>query len=887
MPQPPAHYLSSGRRPPATTQGAALVLTLVLLSLMAIIAVALAVGMRTDRTSARYFLDHAKAAMFEDQGVNHAASLLRTLCGSTNYAWAVQPGQGYASTSTTSKTLSISVPLNSGLGTQADDPNLNLASFTSQGYRIVNPANVAMKVKWIYVRQNGALDTTTSLALSNSNPIVGRYGFWVDPESSRVNWNTAYKRDSTKTQTLSPDNIDLAALDGISANPAIADQIHAFVQGTRFFNSPSEVRAANTANDSNFLTAVNTNRFTTTYWSHDPEQTYWGAPRIVLTTRQKLAGGKPFIDILKQPDTGDPGLLDNIDLYTKLPQAVKLVADYLARTDWPVGPSGSSFGSKFFDTASYPNPTQARQYLATQLAIHIIDYVRAKESTESMVQRLTGMLDSSGNFYRSWWDSSTDLSSHSRQVHITEMGAYVDPNPAPVVPADPFRYNGQIFLEIHLPRNYGLAAYDLSNLAVQVIWNISWYDSNNKLGTPLGLDTTNTKINGLPATSLPAGGYAVVTVPFTYNPSQRYPWSVPSRPSRLYLKAYLLPKTNLDPAYNIDAAPIITGYYDGNTGIIPYDVDLSATLPNAITTVETDDPRINGDCRDWKRRATGNSLGAVNSASTLGGSPSPSVYTQAPQDTNTSGLLTDDGLTMPPPAGKTGNLDGIVHSVAELGCVLTGSQGEYGSGTQPRSVSWRSLRFQPTKANSLPDWALLDLFTVPLNTTNRNTALAFTSTTSNSIHGRINLNGLIEPFEPTLSLARITPLAALLKGLSFPGGSTHLDIAQNIYNRVLAGDVTQYKGHSKIYTLRGEIAEVKGLSDTGESTELRLQDIVDLATTQSNVFRVYSVGQSILQSKDGRYVSTGESRGCTFIERQVTTSGNVSFHLIYHQDINF
>ncbi|HEY8965065.1 MAG TPA: hypothetical protein VIM58_01395, partial [Candidatus Methylacidiphilales bacterium] len=789
-------------------RAAALILTLTLLALMAIIAVALAVAMRTDRASARAFLDRTKASLMDDQAVNHSIALLRQLSGSTNASWTVGPGQGYVSVGTNSRAMTSAVVLSSGLGTGKADPNLNLAPFATPGHRAIAPSGPAMRVQWIHVRQDGSLDTAATPAVSATNPVVGRYGFWVDAESARVDWNTAYKRTSkdaaSASAPLSPDNIDLAALDSFAANSSFADAVHAFVRNSRFFDSPDDVRSADTNNDAALLAALNANRFATTHWSHDPETTYWGAPRIVLTTRSKWSGGRPFLDILRNPDTDDPGLLDNIDWNRKFIPLMKTLTAELSRTDWPVGPSGDSFAAKFFNVAAYPNPAQARQYLSAQLALHIIDYVRAKESAQAVVQRVTGTLDNSGNFARTWNDVAGDFSSHSRQVHITEMGAWISPTP---LASDPFQYSGTFYLEVHLPRNYGLASYDLTQLAALVVWDTQWYDANYKLGAPVAFTSANTKVNGAPGTVLNAGGYAVAAIPFTYNPSSRPYWASPSRPSTLTLKAYLLPANHLDPGYNIDAAPIITTYNNGTSGTVSYRVDPANVLPDQITTVETDDPRINGDNRDWTQRAagTGNTLGSVNGVSTLGHAPSTTLpYSQAPQDRDGSGLLTDVGLTMPAPAGAAANPDGMVHSVAELGCVVTGSQGEYGSGAgQPRSVPWRSLRFQPTTGSeTLPDWALLDLFSAPANTAAQNTAavLSPSSATATSVHGRIDLNGLIAPFEPGVSLLRTAPLAALLNGVALSGAATPAAVATNLYRRTLAEDVKRYDGNANAYS---------------------------------------------------------------------------------------
>ena len=923
------------RRP--SRRSSALIITLVALSMLVLLSIALAFVVRVDRLSARYFLEDSRAALFSDQGVNQAVALLRTLSGNTNTYWVVQPGQGYvasganAASNLTNQAPTNSIPLNSGLGTAYDsslgvinDPDLNAPSFEYPDIYPVNSTNQSLNVRWIYVDQKG--DCTTNRPTppyDQSNPIVGRYAFWVDNENSRINLNTAHTRDNSGSSSISPDNIDLRALTNIS--PTDPDTIHNYVTA-HLLNSPDDARLMNPG----IASIINTNEFSTTYYNHDPETTYWGAPKIVLTTNKSLARGRPFLDILKTenttvPGTVDPGLLDNLDTSSGLDpskgltKTIYMLMSYLGHPDWPVGVSGqspwpvaplsnptASFSTKFFGTTQ-----QSHQLM--QLAIQIIDYVRAKESKSQIIEKISGTIGTIGTtdyYYHNYNDSGVDVISQSRQVCINEMGIWLSPTPSSIVGTGPFanaHFSGTFKVELYLPPHYGLTSYDVSQLMLNYVWDFSWYDPNWNATT--SLNASNVTVGGLPTTTLPAGGYATVSVPFDY-----FNTSFPStnRPSTLYVKSTIAPAyAGGDLTKMIDSAPLITHYFYPNTGIVPYTLDPTNVPPENITSMEVDDPRINKDWQDWHRHnpagtatKAGNTFGTQNSIYKSGLTTSPAPYPE--QDTDTSGSPTDASLYMPPPAGQAGNLDGMVHSVAELGYVLTGCAGEGIAG-----VPWRTFHFQPMSqpgigANAyLPDWAVMDLFEAPQNPNAVNTSTAFASNpiiSTNAIAGRINLNSAIAPFESgSPSLGRTGPLTALLLNNTSYGGdpATAAQLASNIYNHTLATHGQRYLGASMladtygsgIYSMPGELAEIQGIADGGETSETKLQSIVDLATTRSNVFRIYSIGQAIQQAKNNTLTVTGEHRDCTFVERypnpDPNNPGGVSFHVVYHRSITF
>jgi hypothetical protein len=190
-------------------------------------------------------------------------------------------------------------------------------------------------------------------------------------------------------------------------------------------------------------------------------------------------------------------------------------------------------------------------------------------------------------------------------------------------------------------------------------------------------------------------------------------------------------------------------------------------------------------------------------------------------------------MHMPPPKGTPG-ARGSVGSVAELGYLPTGIE------TSTNGVPYRSLRLQPTPAAQRtlpPDWALLDFFAAPLSTNLPSLYL----TRTNTVAGRISLNAGL-PFTNNPALTRLAPIQALLAA----SGGTLTNATANVAAMTLAANGTNYG--APIYLSPGEIAEIQGVADTGEASETNLQQVVDLATTQSGVFRIYSLGQAVQQT---------------------------------------
>lgn len=194
-------------------QGAALVLTLIVVSMLTILVMAYFVTMSVEMRAAHAYSDSQRAKMLAQGAVAHGISLLREnipdpapISDSAGTAralnWAVNPGRlavfdargGVEFTDLHTGRAEVdpdqtndpdvhSVDLNEPLpGKQY--PAIAMALDESG---LPDPAAdiPPMRIEWIPMLQNPAEEA------SAENPITGRYAFWMDDESARINFNVA------------------------------------------------------------------------------------------------------------------------------------------------------------------------------------------------------------------------------------------------------------------------------------------------------------------------------------------------------------------------------------------------------------------------------------------------------------------------------------------------------------------------------------------------------------------------------------------------------------------------------------------------------------------------------------------------------------------------
>ncbi|MBE2204722.1 MAG: hypothetical protein IAE94_10325 [Chthoniobacterales bacterium] len=238
---------------------------------------------------------------------------------------------------------------------------------------------------------------------------------------------------------------------------------------------------------------------------------------------------------------------------------------------------------------------------------------------------------------------------------------------------------------------------------------------------------------------------------------------------------------------------------------------------------------------------------------------------------------------------------------------------------------WRSINFSAASASSqsvhgsaYPDWAMLDLFTVPYlpqkpyatgNFSNPPLppALTFTETPFRKLtyggatEGRININNPRVPYpfdqDPSVNPAppvRTAPLEALFYGIRpsrYQDDAPEIAAASKVDHAALAKAVTDYlnstdgSGRKKRFLLPGQLADLPeidaytydGVAANARSRNDLLKQVVGATCTQSNVFSIWVVAQSLKKSPKGtdpsRFepgdVILGETRRRYLVERHL------------------
>ncbi|XHR29822.1 MAG: hypothetical protein ACFUZC_04560 [Chthoniobacteraceae bacterium] len=279
-------------------KASAIVLTLAVLVLITVLSVGLFSVLMPERISANSNAEAVRARAFTQLAADHAAALIRdaTATGTNHTFWASQPGRitVFNADGSTSKTYD----LHSGTTAStsgSDGADLNPPSFGGS-YPIASSASVAsgsapaMRVAWINVLKDGSVKDAGH-AVSSTNPIMGRYAFWVDDESTKLNVNASDGTVKGGTASFGPGTPTEMALQAlktggvnisITTGSALAVQTGMRpVSGTtpRLFNDPSEILQV-TGSGAYF----SDNNFSITTRNRSPELNLFGEPKIYLLT---------------------------------------------------------------------------------------------------------------------------------------------------------------------------------------------------------------------------------------------------------------------------------------------------------------------------------------------------------------------------------------------------------------------------------------------------------------------------------------------------------------------------------------------------------------------------------------------------------------------------
>jgi len=825
------------------SRAAALVVTLCVVLLLSLLVVSLTVAMRMDRQASHYFSERSRAEFFAREGVESAKGILGGAIGATDCSWISMPGRVLAWTNGQTWSNAVPYDLHSGALTNGATPDLAARDLNrvvlSEDSRSLITGGTAndtpMKLGWIYVRKDGTRDDNQNPSLTDkTNPIIGRFAFWTDDESSRVNLNTAWKRQVN----IPANHPSQLPLQGISSDLSddMIDGIHDAATNAGF-SSPDEARRI-----SGVAPILSSNRFSVTHYSHSSDLNPFGQPKIYLTT--KISNLPPgftnnhpdytnyFLDILKS-DTNDPGTAGNLDAAKYKAQLNKL--RNLLATNWPC--ASGSYSNKYGGALN-----------AIQIAADIIGYVRSAESTNEMVGGI--VFDARNlNFIRtSIPDDSNPVSGTAtnnlimdtvRRPMLCEIGVQVGDY---ITASNRYSYTGKV--AFYLPPSYGISASSLVGKTLN--WQFNYEAAPD---TWLNKTLWNAPITAAMIDGSSYPNFVIVTCMST---PALYGGEATNRPTTLYGTAWLtlggellerptLARYNLAPNTTPAQAAI------RKNDMIRFPVDPVGIPLTNISTVKVNDPRMNKYAPNW----------GFEGPATWGSLPARVSVSSTPRQDMDAGSISDAGLFQRAPKGHALNPHGIVGSVGELGYIRSGG----GPGI---NVPWRSLALRPTpNSESPPDWLLLDMFAAPVQPTN-NSGNVFPD--GQHVAGRINLNSAaLVPFTNTLAGTdlRLAPLKSLFLGTTNLSGTPD-DAAQRVGSMIF---VNTY-GNTNYHTSIGKLAEVAGIGSPNKRDENLLRQIVDQTTVQGNVFRVYSVGQSLQQTPSGQIVLQAEYTVCALVERQ-------------------
>ena len=918
-------------------KGMALVITMALITIITILILGFMVSMRTERLAARSMAENERAKQVAQSALVHAVSLLRdnipdptdptveTPAKSAKH-WYSNPGRLTVVDGSGVRHIS----LHSGEAS-ASDPlvaaNVNAQSVTGDKYPITGSSD-PMWVAWVPLLQDNAAPPGAA------NKLVGRYAFWMDDEATKVNVNVARGKPATMADALklpsdwgSSGPRDLLPYLGQSftvgattyaiTHPAAVNadtlglavlSLETDIANKGFLRTPEAIRKYMDVNKNGLAddnvsaqsTAYEAEKFNLTVFGNSPEFNVFGKSRIFLTKWASDTEDGPGYQHSYHPEQPMTFYAYTMGLSTAeaMQSTAQMLADvrdiqvpvistlarYLQRTDWP-----GMEGSHFRWTAAGPEESE-------QIAVNmnsIISYAlrgspggQGTAATGSNVcddlDRKWGMAGDyptytgpKGNFWKGPISGKGFLGIHPFP-QLSEMGIRLTPLAGTA--ASNFRLQVDLMQEVYLPPGYfrntgagtgmwtapsGTSGYQSASYAPYVRVEVIPPAGAARINTTTNNSTSGTaeawKGNTLGTAGPTVDGYAVLTMgrvvstgasftttggsPANFSRTGSYTVKVRVRAglgaSASNFASQIAPfpvpssqaPTGSVPA-GLMATPESDGYFEFSFVINGADVQGMIDDPTLRPrlTVELDDPRTYYKKTSWKTMpASEDTLGFPNTNSTA-------------DDSKLSKFAMWDLY-------KTGRL-----GAGYLSLIPTGMQ---------RGVSWDTLNFHKTSASptDLPDWLVMDLV-----------APYFGARISrrNSTTGKINLNSRIYPdsnpnFAPP---PRVKPLQALLANM--PNG--------NNAAAALSAWQTSAKGFDHV----GRICEVPGVADdalgsTDFDKEVLVRNLAGMMTTQSNVFGIWGVAQTVRKKSSSTNYGvfekgdavTGEKRFYAVVERYV------------------
>jgi hypothetical protein len=307
--------------------GIALILTLAILVMVTLLVVAFAISMRVENTASKNFNDLIKARQLAQAAVDQAVATIRgatpSISPTANYVTAPGAIYTWSGGAWVPTALFTTGTINVNFNTNVDLNANNLITGVGAGY----PANGSpLLVGWTNI-MNGA-------------EMVGRFAYWVDDESAKVNVNVAQAR-ANDLEGWTPAAIDLSYLENFLAYQGpvtnYVNQVRPLdtIESLKMSSPPLPALPVPAPGVPNSV--FSNNQFYVSVNATSPDLTPWGAKRInfvEIATNASLTSDQKVAAITNA--------FDDADLATRF------------------GP-GKNFGAK------YPN--------LAQIAANIIDYI--------------------------------------------------------------------------------------------------------------------------------------------------------------------------------------------------------------------------------------------------------------------------------------------------------------------------------------------------------------------------------------------------------------------------------------------------------------------------------------------------------------------------------
>ncbi len=810
--------------------GAALIMTLAVLAVVTLLVVGFAVSMRVEQIASRNYSHSIFARQLADAAIDEAIVLIRTNTPIIDVSrfWLSQPGAMVRRT--TSDAIALLYSTN---GLANNKINLNYdQSIIGSNSVYATASNRFVEVEWLNICTNG---------LASGAPLIGRYAFWVDDEGAKNNISAA----GTRTNILGTTTRDVAlsALPGLSVLTATSSWYYAQTNG--FFSTEHWKSAPGVG-----ATTYEQNKFYITAWGGQEAFTPWGARKFHLNAS--------FADWQTEIDGGCANTLNHPGL-----------------TNW-FG-VGNTFTNKY-----------AGLDITKQIAANICDF--RWRAGGSALACMGGTYRAAGGANSALGEIPQYYLGLRRYPYLNEIGiqaTYWTPAASGACTDPEIQAKIYIIVEVVNPYDQawgsgGQIRLSLDKLRFRVNDGFAPYSTGPDAGWNLGFHTgpcaayeSAQELTYDITSNIPANSYTNYVIEAYAGQTQAAAASVDELYVRIN-KIRLLQTANDDSTIRDwasgndfdqrDSAGACVGYGGNHFCFFAANIQNTAAFPgynNAATMgLAKNDPRVRR-FTTWTPPGSGTQLpwspvgyDMGNAATTVPGAEENTTvnYTggtglaNVPNDP-TPGVV--PALAYHPSFYmKTQNADLTYESSGEMGYIHTGLQ-------------WRTVMLQPrpgpeTTADLIPDWAVLDIFSV----------------TNIDIVGRMNINPVVTNLYTGNAnwRDRIEPLKALIPDNMHTygfGPNTDVDrIATNIHDLVWASGSTwgterttsPNRFISNWFCMIGELCEIDRVSTnyTGATNdalrEARIRSFANLVDVRSERFLVHGIGQAIQDvNGDGDY----------------------------------